>query len=144
MDEIMEYLTAVQLSPGNYVNKFSGLVSFDITRGDCSLSHLRMKRILELDEVTKEIQWNLMCVDRNHTFVSRGHNKLRIPPRCWNVEVPSPTRAFNVPNLCSNSTGGILCTPSGENQSRLDERQMRNPVQYELIHEIELSVAKEL
>ena len=69
MDRIKEYLTTVQLSPGNYANEFSGLVSFDITGGDCSLSHLRMKLLLELDEVTKEIQWELMCVDRNHTFL---------------------------------------------------------------------------
>lgn len=56
MDRIKEYLTTVQLSPGNYANEFSGLISFDITDGDCSLSHLRMKLLLELDEVTKEVQ----------------------------------------------------------------------------------------
>jgi hypothetical protein len=69
MDRIKENLTAAQLSPGNYVNKLAGLVSYDITSGDCSLSHLQMKLLLELDEVTKEIKWDLMCVDRNHTFL---------------------------------------------------------------------------
>ena len=56
MDRIKENLTAVELSPGSYANKLSGLGSFDITDGDCSVSHLRMKLLLELDEVTKEIK----------------------------------------------------------------------------------------
>jgi hypothetical protein len=69
MDQIKEYLTTVQINPGNYADELPELISFDITSGDCSLSHLRMKLLLELDQITKEAHWELMCVDSSHTFL---------------------------------------------------------------------------
>ena len=45
------------------------MVKWDITGGDCTASHIRLKSLLETDECTRHAKWDLLCAANVHTFL---------------------------------------------------------------------------
>ena len=62
-------LQTIQDNPNDHAQNLRLLTEFDVSEGDCSLSHLRMKRLLEADEITKKAKWQLVCAKDVHTFL---------------------------------------------------------------------------
>ena len=63
LEEIKKRLLYIKGNPTKYANDITPLMLQDETGGDCSLSHLRLKKLLEKDEITKPAQWEMVCAE---------------------------------------------------------------------------------
>lgn len=69
LSEIEETAQLLMSEPSKYGHLVNVLSEWDCTAGDCTMGHVRLKRLLELDELTKTVQWDLVACHKMHSFL---------------------------------------------------------------------------